>query len=71
MHWRYASINKTITGIFLENNFKYQKTHNNEFEAFPPIMGAFSLYHVDCLTFSGREWPLDTWFKGRFQILGG
>ena len=32
--------------------------------SFLPIMGAFSLYHVYYLTFSGREWPLGTWFKG-------
>ena len=28
----YWKRNNALPGIFLENNFKYQKTHNNEFE---------------------------------------
>ena len=60
------------TGIFLEKDFKYQNAHNNEFGGpFLPIMGAFSLYCVNYLTFSGREWPLGVGFNGPFQILGG
>ena len=43
-----------LTGIFLENNFKYRNAHNNVFGwAIFTNNRAFSLYHVDYLTFSG------------------
>ena len=62
-----------MAGIFLENTFKYQNVHNNEFgwAISANYGGFFTIYHVSYLTFSGGEWPLETWFNGPFQILGG
>ena len=67
-----ADPSRCHTGIFLENNFKYRNAHNNEFgwAIFTNYRGFFT---ISCLLFDifREEWPLDIWFKGPFQILGG
>ena len=57
------------TGIFLENNLKYQNAHNISLAGpFLPIAGAFSLYNFYYLTYSGREWPLVLGLMGHFKF---
>ena len=61
-----------MPGIFIENNFKYQNAHNNEFGgAISANYGGF--FTISCLLYDifRGEWPLATWFNGPFQILGG
>ena len=61
------------TGIFPENIFRYQNDHSNTFGGghFSPIKGPFNYFMFTLGHFHCGNGPIDTWFKGPFQILGG
>ena len=69
----YTCTHTKVPGIFLENNFKYQNAHHSE------LGGAISanyraFFSISCLLVDILRrggWPLDIWFKGPFQTLGG
>ena len=50
MDCRYLRLCNAVSGIFLENNFKYQNTHNNEFGgAISANYGGF--FTISCFLF--------------------
>ena len=50
IYWNFTNISQDISGIFLENDFKYQNAHDNEFGgAISANYGGF--FTISCLPF--------------------